>query len=92
MGGLAEEQMQQELRAILASAERCELEPSDFVASLGSLHARFFGAKANTPDLVRSRSVAAKAYDDLLAGTGMDRHHHLERLAQALGVDQPDAT
>jgi hypothetical protein len=41
--------------------------------------------------MVKRRSVAAKAYNDLVAGTDMDRHHHLELLAQALDHDLPHA-
>jgi hypothetical protein len=88
---VGEDQMLHELGAILASARRREMEPSDFAARLESLHARFLGANANTPDMVRRRCVVAKAYDDLIAGADMDRHHHLELLAQALGLDVPHA-
>jgi hypothetical protein len=52
------------------------------------LHVRFLGSDADRPEVVRQRRDAAAAYDDLIAGADMDRHHHLERLAQALALPQ----
>jgi len=88
--GSAEEQMRGELGALLASVRDGELEPSTFEARLELLHARFVGKDASTRGMVERRRVAAVAYDDLTSGT--DRHHDLERLAQALGVDLPEAS
>jgi hypothetical protein len=77
--------MDRELSELFASARRRELEPSEFVARLDSLHIRLLGATANSDEMVKRRRDAARAYDDFLAEAGMDRHHHLERLADALG-------
>lgn len=82
-----QERMQRELGDLLASARTGGLAGSDFTARLESLHARFLGEDANTPEMVEHRRAASKAYDDLTAGT--DRHHDLERLAQALGIGPP---
>jgi hypothetical protein len=82
--------MRRELGELLASARSGELPASVFAARLVSLHGRFLGEDANTPGMVERRRVASVAYDDLTSGT--DRHHDLERLAQALGVDLRDAS
>ena len=79
--------MRRELVDLFVLARDGELARSDFHDRLKSLHARFLGADADAPDMVGRRRVASKAYDDLSSGT--DRHHDLERLAQALGIDAP---
>jgi len=84
---LDRELMQRQLADLLTSVRGGELTPSDFTVRLESLHARFLGEAANTPDMVERRRVASKAYDDLTLG--IDRHHDLERLAEALGIDPP---
>jgi hypothetical protein len=86
-----DEQMRGELGDLLATASRGELVPSDLAARLESLHARFLGAGANTPELVKRRRDAAKAYGKLVAETNIERHHNLELLAQALDLSPPRA-
>ena len=41
------------------------------------------------PSMVKRRRDAASAYERLIRATDIDRHHHIEVLAQALGVDEP---
>jgi hypothetical protein len=79
--------MRRELGELFDSARDAELARSDFAARLESLHTRFLGENADTPEMVEHRRAASKAYDDLTSGT--DRHHDLERLAHALGIDPP---
>lgn len=79
--------MRRELADLFASARSGELTRADFAARLESLHQRFLGEDAATPNMVEQRRAASKAYDDLTLGT--DRHHNLERLAEALGIDSP---
>ena len=81
-----DEQMRQELHELFVSARTCDLTPDDFAARLESIHARFLGSDARTSDMLKHRRNAAAAYDDLVAGTDMDRHHHRERLAEALDL------
>ncbi len=76
-----------ELGDLLALARNGELDPSEFTALLESLDARFLGDDADAPALVQRRRAASAAYGELVAG--MDRHHQLELLAKALGVDLP---
>ncbi len=82
-----DEPLRLELNDLFASARSGQLERADFVARLQSLHAHFLGEEASGPKMMEQRRNAAKAYDHFLSGT--DRHHDLERLAQALGVDAP---
>jgi hypothetical protein len=77
--------MQRELADLLTLVRNGQVDPSDFTARLEALHARFLGDDANAPEIVERRRAASAAYDELTAGT--DRHHQLELLAKALGVD-----
>jgi hypothetical protein len=86
-----EEQLRRELNALLASARNGDLASPDFAARLESLHARFLGTDANTPEMVERRLAASAAYDHLTSGKDLDPHHHLELLAATLGVDLPQA-
>ena len=81
-----DEQMRQELHELFVTARTYELTTADFAALLESVHARFLGSAAQTSDLLKRRRNAATVYDDLLAGKDMDRHHHLELLAEALDL------
>ena len=81
--------MRDELHELLGSARRGELAPAEFAARLESLHARFLGPDAQTSDMRERRRDAVRAYEDLVAGTDMDRHHHLERLTEALDPPHP---
>jgi hypothetical protein len=81
--------MRRELGELLASTHAGELDPSDFAGRLEALYARFLGEDANTPEMTKRRHDAVTAYSDLVAGKDRDRHHHLERLAQALSPDLP---
>ena len=83
------ERMRDELDELLGSARRGDLAPADFAARLESLRARFLGPDAHTSDMRERRRDAGRAYDDLIAGTDMDRHHHLERLTEALYPRHP---
>ena len=81
-----DEQMRQELHELFVTARTCELTTADFATRLASVHARYLGSAAQTPDLLKRRRNAATVYDNLLADTDMDRHHHLELLAEALDL------
>ncbi len=84
-----DEQMRQELHELFVTARTCDLTTADFAARLESVHARFLGSAAHSLDLLKRRRNAASVYDNLLADTDMDRHHHLELLAEALDLS-PD--
>ena len=75
--------------ALLAAARTGELAPADFAARLESLHERFLGEEAHTPETIERRRSASAAYDDLVSAEGLDTHHHLELLAETLGVELP---
>lgn len=83
--------MTRELGELLAAARSGELDVTDFAERLDSLHTRFLGDAAATPEMVEHRRRAVRAYQNLVAGIDMDRHHHLELLAEALNADPPNA-
>jgi hypothetical protein len=77
------------LTALLAAARTGELTPVEFAARLESVHARFLGEKAHTPEMIERRRSASAVYDRLLSAEDLDTHHHLELLAGTLGIDLP---
>ena len=77
----SEEQMRPALGALLAAARTGDLPPADFAARLESLHTRFLGEKAHTPDMIDRRRSASAAYDHLRLAKDLEIHHHLELLA-----------
>jgi hypothetical protein len=79
------DRMERELRDLVASVASGEIPPATFNAQLESLHARLLGEDANTVAMVEHRVAAAKAYAKLSSGT--DRHHDLEQLRSALGIN-----
>ena len=79
------EQMQRELRQILAEAQTGDMSSAAFRDGLESIHRRYLGADADLPANARSRRRASELYDDRL-GT-IERHHQLERVGRALGVE-----
>ena len=83
--------MRRELGELLSSGRGGELDPNDFAVRLESLHARFLGDAADSPEMAKGRQHAVKAYKHLIAGTDVDRHHHIELLAEALDPDLPDS-
>ena len=83
------EPLHRELEALLAVTRSGGLAPADFAARLESLHARFLGEEAHSPELNECRRSASAAYDRLVSAEDLDTHHHLELLAGALGVDLP---
>jgi hypothetical protein len=83
--GKPNEQMQAELGELLSVARAGELAPTDFLERLESIHARYLGDEALAPEFVSRRGQALAAYDEVRLG--VDRHHQLELLAQALGVE-----
>ena len=91
MDDVNEEQLGPELDALLAEARNGDLAPPEFAARLKSLHTRFLGATATTPEMIARRRAASAAYDDLWSGEDLDTHHHLEILAASLGIDLPPA-
>jgi hypothetical protein len=84
-----EEPLHRELVELLAMARSGGLAPADFAARLESLHARFLGEEAYSPEMIERRRSALAAYDDLVSAEDLDTHHHLELLAGTLGVDLP---
>ena len=78
------EQMQRELAELMSVARVDELAPADFLERLESIHVRYLGESAYSPELVDRRRRALAAYDEVTLG--VDRHHELELLAEALGV------
>lgn len=91
MDAANEEPLHRELVALLAVARTGELAPADFAARLESLHTRFLGDGAHTPEMIECRRSASAAYDHLIAAEDLDTHHHLELLAGTLGVGLPAA-
>ncbi len=85
-----DEPLDRELAELLVAARSGALAPPDFAARLESLHTRFLGGKAHTPEMIERRRSASAAYDDLISAEDLDTHHHLELLAGTLGVDLPD--
>jgi hypothetical protein len=83
------ESLHRGLEGLLAPARGGELAPADFAARLESLHTRFLGEEAHTPEMIERRRSASAAYDDLMSAEDLDTHHHLELLAGTLGVDLP---
>ncbi len=73
--------MAHELEQLFVAAQDRELPPAAFISRLESLHARLLGAGADTPEMVERRHSASLAHRRL--ATDIDRHHHLELLAEA---------
>ena len=92
MNDANEEALHRELEALLVVARTGELTPAEFEARLESLHTRFLGEEAHTPEMTERRRSASAACDRLLYAADLDTHHHLELLAATLGVDLPAAT
>jgi len=78
------EQMQRELSELMSVARIDELAPADFLERLESIHVRYLGEGAHSPEFVDRRRRALAAYDEVTMG--VDRHHELELLADAFGV------
>ena len=79
--------MHRDLAELLTTARAAELTPADFPARLESIHRRHLLAEqADSPEFVKRRADALAAYDELTLG--IDRHHQLEALAQALDVQE----
>jgi hypothetical protein len=83
------EQMQRELREILAEAQSGEMSSAAFSDGIELIHRRHLGVDADLPANTRSRRRASELYDDRL-GT-IERHHQLERVGRALGVEPASA-
>ena len=79
-----EAQMRIALRELLDVAHDGTLSPSAFAERLDSIHARYLGGDADAPAAHAARRKAVAAYDELTSGR--DRHHHLELIADALGI------
>lgn len=77
------EQMRQALDRLVAAAATA-LPPADFESQLTAISERYLGAEADSNLAQTRRRVAIAAYDRLLAQKDVDRHHHIERLAEAL--------
>jgi hypothetical protein len=71
------------LTELLARAESGELPPAEFEAQLDVILERL-DPDAHGAAAEERRRAAVMAYGRLASQEGMDRHHHLERLAQAL--------
>ena len=81
----SEAQMRVELGELLDVAHDGALSPTVFAERLESIHARYLGPDANSPAAIEARRRAVAAYDKLTSGR--DRHHQLELIATALGID-----
>jgi hypothetical protein len=79
------EAMQDELVALLEEAQERELSPEEFSERLGLIHARFLGDDLNSPENVKGRRAALKAYEQLL--DDIEEHHQIELIAEALRID-----
>jgi hypothetical protein len=89
VGDANEEALRRELDGLFAAARTGELAPADFAARLESIHTRFRGEEAQTPELIERRRSASAAYEDLVSAEDLDTHHRLELLAGTLGVATP---
>jgi len=74
-----------ELNALLEAARGRELTVAELRDRLNEIHRRYLGDAADAPDWVERRREAVAAYDDF--SQTIERHHAIERLAKALGVD-----
>ena len=81
----SEAQMRVELGELLDVAHDGVLSPTVFAERLDSIHTRHLGTDANSPAAMEARRKAVAAYDKLTSGR--DRHHQLELIANALGID-----
>jgi hypothetical protein len=77
--------MQADLAALHAAAADGRMEPGAFLEQLQLIHLRDLGDEADLPAFVRARHRAYMAYEELTLGR--DRHHQLELLAVALGIE-----
>lgn len=87
MTGSGEERLRRELGELFAAVRVGEVSVPDFAERLESLHARFLGKDAEALEMVERRKLAIKAYEHLTAG--IERHHNLELIAEALGINVP---
>ena len=79
------EEMQQELRAFLDVVRDGQLTPATFLQQLEAIHGRFLGNDFNSVEHAKARQHALAAYDEFTGG--IDRHHEIEQIAHALGID-----
>ncbi len=84
-GAPSEAQMGVALCELLDVAHDGALSPAVFAERLDSIHARYLGPDANSRAAIEARRKAVAAYDKLTSGR--DRHHQLELIADALGID-----
>ena len=83
--GKPNEQMQGELGELLSVVRGEGLAPAEFLERLESIHIRYLGDDSNAPEFVTRRRKAFAAHEEFTMG--VDRHHQLELLAQALGLE-----
>lgn len=76
--------MQIELTELVDVARAGELTPAEFGERVELIHARHLGGDIDASEFVNGRQRALAAYEEYL--TGRDRHHELEKIAEALGV------
>jgi hypothetical protein len=79
--------MQAELIALLAAAQAGDLTAEQFGERLELIHARHLGGDIDAPQFVSGRRDALAAYDEFTSGR--DRHHQLELVIRALGLQPP---
>jgi hypothetical protein len=79
------DQMHAELSALLRDATAGELSPADFYDRLTQIQTRHLGDNANTAANKSKRAKALRAFEGLKR-EAPSRHHELELIAGALGI------
>jgi len=82
------DQMHADLTAFLDDATAGELSSVDFYDRLTEIHTRYLGGNANTAANKARRAKALRAFERLTR-EAPSRHHELELIAEALGI-QPE--
>jgi hypothetical protein len=79
------EPIRADLAALLGDAAAGDLSSADFYDRLTQIHTRHLGDNANTPANKTSRARALRAFEHL-GREAPSRHHELELIAEALGI------
>jgi hypothetical protein len=74
-----------ELQVLLAGVKAGEFGLDDFSPRLDAIHRAHLGDAANEPELAAARRKAGDRHADYVLS--IERHHGLERLARALGIE-----
>lgn len=78
--------LQHDLRTLLTDVKSTDLGAAEFAERLEAIHRAHFGDDAGHSDLIAARRKSGVRHADYVLS--IERHHALERLARALGLER----